>query len=563
MLAEKFGYLRCETENYWKLIKDKPYRVKIETYLDKLLPLELEVIEGQKTDRQEDNHEVCNLLVMLVGLSYEPLLQSICIYKPQKVQLIFNEKYSDMSGEEYAGILMKAINAPEFLEIAQIKTIEIQPAYLKTEKANPAGVFQLLLSNLKNTIEGTIIDITGSKKNMVAGAFLYAALTGVDVSYVDFRDDWYDPDSRRPYGFGAQIEKLGNPYEFFSLRDWQRVRSSFNRGNFRQARELLGGIGEYIAKAHDQIGDLLTPGQCRAMEILSEVLRFYEKWDSGDFHGALEQAREMNIFDMESGPPSVGMLKLPAAVRFLGPFWPQVENDQDVNDAARWLFQEHQDLETGVDKPLFYAHPELVLVYVYDELARIKRMIVEEDYRSAFLRAHGIYEVLGMARIFGAWKHDQLEFETDLGELQEAEINELMMGFVKWPSSSAGQRETCLRWRPGKDKYVVMLRTGVGKDVRMHIKERISPLQKYWRSVAFTDTAKFSQLRNKAIHTYLYLPRHLAVAAIELMEASLEEYQNNWVKHNWGLEINVAPDQPLAWDTICDVVGIDFLPSKY
>lgn len=89
----------------------------------------------------------------------------------------------------------------------------LQPPNIDCEPigaATPPHVFQALLKHLYGD-SNVIVDITGAKKSMVAGAFLYAAFANVPVSYVDFDDDKFNPEHAKPYGYACRIGRLVNP----------------------------------------------------------------------------------------------------------------------------------------------------------------------------------------------------------------------------------------------------------------------------------------------------------------------------------------------------------------
>jgi hypothetical protein len=101
---------------------------------------------------------------------------------------------------------------------------------------SPEAVFQTLVDVLHDETD-VVIDVTGGKKSMVSGAYLYAAYAGARISYVDFEE--YDPKYRRPYGYSCKIGELANPYQEFALREWERVRNLYERYQFREAREIV------------------------------------------------------------------------------------------------------------------------------------------------------------------------------------------------------------------------------------------------------------------------------------------------------------------------------------
>jgi hypothetical protein len=81
--------LRNLTEKYWS---DK---WEVEEYIQKLLPDELAYLR----DKNRITAKPAEILVQLVGYSWEPLLISVCAYRPKKVVLILNDWYNDQEGK--------------------------------------------------------------------------------------------------------------------------------------------------------------------------------------------------------------------------------------------------------------------------------------------------------------------------------------------------------------------------------------------------------------------------------------------------------------------------------
>ena len=69
------------------------------------------------------------------------------------------------------------------------------------------------------------VDITGGKKSMVVGTFLYAVHSELPITYVDFGK--YNSDFSKPYGYSCKIGQITDPYKAFQLRDWERIRQLY------------------------------------------------------------------------------------------------------------------------------------------------------------------------------------------------------------------------------------------------------------------------------------------------------------------------------------------------
>ena len=169
MLTEQ--NLKYASKNYWdEPLDEESLKDQMERYVCQSRPLlgdrsllqaELEWAED-KDQIQAQPHET---LVLLVGFSPEPLLQSVCAYKPDKLILILNQWYGDDEGSVFVGHLQEGI---EHLEqqglIHALPELVNDPGYVLPQD-DPTSVFKTLIEALRDE-EDAVIDITGGKKSM-------------------------------------------------------------------------------------------------------------------------------------------------------------------------------------------------------------------------------------------------------------------------------------------------------------------------------------------------------------------------------------------------------------
>lgn len=239
--------LAAKTSEYWRLIEtlERPDRLvhTLKWYIDELLPLEMPIVRSASPALAEP----CHTLVLLVGYSLEPLLQAICFYQPRRMVLVLSKNYGpdvgDVVGkyiEKLVGLLTESAETKPPLLKAMPLLDPKTGRHFQVVRSDPAHVFQLLLRQLRSERpEQVIVDITGARKSMVAGAFFYAAFADVAISYVEFDDTNYNLKLGRPEGFRSVIRRLPNPYAAFELREWVRVRYLYIRYDFRSAQETL------------------------------------------------------------------------------------------------------------------------------------------------------------------------------------------------------------------------------------------------------------------------------------------------------------------------------------
>ncbi|ADG83318.1 CRISPR-associated protein Cas02710 [Thermincola potens] len=538
MDALKEDELRRCTKNYWNNKKDidsslGAYICDKEKQLHNmsLLKAELEFARAKGNIKNTP----CKVLILLVGFSLEPLLQSICVYQPKTIVLLLNEDgYGrDEQWHTYAEHIVKAVK--RLKEKGLIQEEPFFPSGNVSEngvkklnkvgypvQSSPESVFKTLIEVLRDEkdTKDVVIDVTGGKKSMVTGAYMYAAYAGVKISYVDFED--YDPEKRRPYGFSCKIGELANPYREFSLREWERVRELYNLYQFREARKLLSNEIKDTMKS-------VIPGTEEPMQKIATFLEYYEKWDSGDFRRAKE------VGDKIKG--EVGSFKEPSAVTELGDKWYEIKGSKF----------------TGVPKH-FYGNLQMVKLYVYDELKRIRRLIVNnQDYRSAFLRAGGVNEILMVTRLA------QLAQDSSGRELLLTKLDKESPSIFKIFTVLLDCKKTVIDFNKDFGKNFGEFFDNFNVNLTVH---KPKPINKWWvKTTKMFSGDKgwdlFRKTRNKLIHNYFSVPREWAEEALKFVTANFEDFL--------GQPMSNLPfcAEALPWSELCEMCGMDrFLPSN-
>ncbi len=568
--------LQNKTEDYWREYKSYDY------YITHLLGEELtwasENVTDNGTARLRHLALPVHALAMTVGESFEPLLQSICVFRPQRLIFVLNTRYSTTPGEAqgnalkfYVQQLAQQRSFPEALRPKEFGEADFDLCVVQAD--TPAQVFRALRTafqqekNRPPAGHTNVIDITGAKKSMMAGAFLYAAHSDLPITYVDF--DIYNRDYGKPYGYLCKIGKLDNPYNVFRLRDWERVRQLYLGYNFRSAKELLLGRENYpgILSAMEQPLDsgisekLYCAKDIERAKQLVHLLEIYEAWDNGDFTAA------KCLADSYSFSSNL----VPSAVTALGDIWPSAEGINNAGEAAKQLFNQHLELKQGKQQPQdsLFNRPTLLLTYARDERFKIERLIKnKEDYRSAFLRAAGLHEWLLKARLSLCWLNNEMECwnqETLIGKVEDLPQNHQHTWFKRLVKvSNANEMRKALMH---EDKLSF-------KDKRnVNLTQNAPKLDIYWSSMpidldVFQDNSGnplLFQLRNEAIHTHLSIPRSVAAAALDLLIAALDEFEDKWLEYWYpgtSQTVDALALNASAWCDVCTHIGLDFLPPE-
>ncbi|GIV79006.1 MAG: hypothetical protein KatS3mg050_3400 [Litorilinea sp.] len=569
--------LRERTQEYWS--KNCSY----ECYITELLGRELQ--EASKDpSRLRGVGKPVHTLALTVGESFEPLLQIVCVLRPKRVVLILNSHYGSTPGSDHGEDLKRLM-----LKLAQVSDMpeEMRPQLqdqdfklIELERDTPTQVFRALRQAMQDPKAQpperytNVVDITGAKKSMVVGAFLYAAHSGLPITYVDF--DEYDTQWGKPYGYTCRIGEIANPYEAFHLRDWEQVRRLYESYGFRSARSLLGTpavngqpgtgiLGAMSLSLDGSTGDpLFNSSEIKKMDRFATILEMYEAWENGDYTAAKSLRDSFN-------PPLPSEI-VPWSIDELGGVWPAVSGAPDTRTAADTLLKAHLALKQGEPQPAnsLFAQPAKLLAYVRDELAKIERLITKkEDYRSAYLRAAGLEEFLLKARLCMSWLKGVLsatvekESPVPSNTLTDSDQSRGFAAIVSHSSADA-MRET-LRRRQALELRNAKMKVGL---------DATAPyLGEYWNGRALDFDAfvsgwgnpGFTRLRGEAIHTHLHIPRPIAEAALELVRAAGEEFETNWLEHfHPGTLAGVADKRVEApsWARLCDACELTFLPPR-
>lgn len=564
-LEERLDACRQQTRKFWDDGAGRDLADYYGRYVEKFLPVEMELAQERHRlpGLQALHGGRCDILVLLVGHSFEPLLQAICAYQPGAILPILNRSYgSQLSGTRmylYLEVLIRQLKA-RGLVAPEVQLRKSTPLPEDT----PSAVFRHLLEELKSYWTASlVIDITGAKKSMVAGAFFFAAYCNAPISYVDF--DNYDRSYGRPYGCDCLIGLIDNPYRDFYLRDWARVRRLYEQYAFASACEVLTSIcGEM-----ERSGFYDETEHCAA-RVLLQALRFYQAWDNGDYYAARQESADLPLPECA----------IPWAVRVLGEEWPHAATGVTADKAASMILDAHYQLKYGRTDPpgapdfdlhrSIFARPEVLLAYVEDELAKVRRLLSpKEDYRAAYLRATGLDEFLLKARLALCWMGG--DFAKDGSPIAAGTgMNEQARRWFKVLADHDGldaMRSVLLRKLPflrledkgsRKDSAEVMLTAGAPW------------LDAYWMNTGLAGSVEWhwpasvvSRLRGEAIHTHLYLTQAVATAAVDVADASVEEFKRNWLRRyhpTAAVNGDNRPTEAPSWTELCGWCGIDFLP---
>ncbi|QTA91969.1 hypothetical protein [Desulfonema magnum] len=267
---------------YQELYHDRDFGNATDVF-KKLLPEYFNVIhlinrkhvkEGYLPDFDEAHYDIG---IFLVGYSIMPIILSLAEIRPGHVIFVVTEDTEDLVDEIMEGI--EVIDAEYYEKIkADIRLERLE------ELSDPARIFKTINALiLENEGRKIAIDITGGKKTMVAGSFMASAHSQTcDIFYVDFEE--YDLQRREPCYGTEFLAKLPNPSEIFSIVDWERIKSLFDRYQFGRVKNELSRIEKNIRK-HEAYFDEETK---EGIKKITTYACGYECWDDYRYKEALD-----------------------------------------------------------------------------------------------------------------------------------------------------------------------------------------------------------------------------------------------------------------------------------
>ena len=512
--------------------------------------LEQELAYAAQNNKLPHNIHEDVTLVILVGEAFEPLLQSIYVFAPTRLVPIVNTYYGDVTDTESTERhwkkfykLLKKLPEEKRKRIKNLATIQqITPV-----EDNPTKVFaylrDALQEDLKDVQKQVIIDITGAKKTMVAGALMLAAYTQATINYIDTERQ---SDEHQPLGYTCRFRTIVSPIDDLSLHIWDQVKMRYSAYDFAGARQQLNAI-----PAKDRIDS-------KTHDDLHLFLEVCEQWDQGQLRQAQEKAATL--------PESLQLI-LPTTVNALGVYWPKKTDTQ---------------LSTKL-----FCHPEAIILYARDEIARVQRLMGKEDeetavrpaMRSAFARAYALLETLLKARLVALHCAKQMTLystgtKTNINltdTLNDKIDKEMLQLLVKLQTKDMCSLLGVPSANTTHNKNVYLKMSGGRCQVLWH-KANNQPYLDEQFNMYSTSNEALKIARNLSTHNYFPVDPEKVKMALALAEKSLEDYINNWqsfitpeIRENQGISKQLFPfpcvERP-EWDDLKQACNLTIIPDN-
>ena len=566
-------WLEDETEKYWRDFAGDTQsdRKRWKRYLQEtavsssgqeisLFECEMAYAENEgRLPKPKDDKAIT--LVILVGESFEPLLQSVWAHNPVRLVPVVNIEYPDGSKGDVQWNTIRVplemlLKRPSRYNEWQLKIPTVQfdapdkAHYFKPVVDEPTEVFEFLQKHLKDDLmdqsRRVIVDITGAKKTMVAGAFMLAAYSDTEIYYVDSKRHNTDKFIGRPYGYACHFRDVDNPLKDLALQSWNNIEKLYNKGDYAHALAILQTIipkadeKEPEEESHEKEHNLYLQN----IQQLETYLQICAHWDEGDIQEAAELIPEL--------------IKKSKKLRKCVPF------------AVRTLAGEFPKTDDPTLNLKLFSKPKKIVIYVRDEIERVKRLIRKDASRAAFSRAYALYEALFNFRVTMLFQERALyvtpkkksgkgaAFSNDPNKRWHKEAHlactnmfssrarNVLYGndgnkYIFWKGESGANCGSTLEWVEPKRNNLE------------YLTEDFEP-------------GELSDKRNLITHSYFPTDKDDARKALQLALNNFDDYLKNWVDFPKKLHISRLEKPELysarSWETIREAFGLQFIPVQ-
>jgi hypothetical protein len=318
------------------------------------------VVEAARRNSADVERPAVDLLVSLSGFSPETTLLAFELVQPPRLLVISSENTRlkvDVIHEKLAGRLA----------FSQFQHVYCDPV-------DPIDIYEIVKKAVRPLQPGgppltAIIDITGGKKVMSAGAALAACQLDLKMCYIDSD---FDPEMRQAMPGTERLCILPNPTALFGDKDMDGALEMFKSGVYSGAKARFGELSESISE----------PARAR---FLGDLAALYQAWcdlDVVNLSCLAEQVRG-RLADPRSGLRPETMRRLVEQLEFVEAL---VAKDGDALLLNFFLLGEHY---LGLDRYDFAA----LLFYRTIEKSISERLRWRYD---GFDMEHPDYSLLGL-----------------------------------------------------------------------------------------------------------------------------------------------------------------------
>jgi len=234
--------------------------------------------------------ESCDLLISMVGFSLEPVMHTVLTLRPKKVVFVFSKESARFRPR------VKTLDYLKSLIVCHSKDYDPKIEEIILKNTDTALVFSTVNKAIVQASfsGGIAIDVTGGKKSMDASAFLAASLhKDVSIYYVDY--ETYNSDKGHPIWGSEFLNRLANPYAFFSIREEHLIKGLWETGDFSAVKELVESVIESAFTREEAEQYSLVEKYDKLVEI-GMAAACYEAWSRFDYIEASKNSFESRSF---------------------------------------------------------------------------------------------------------------------------------------------------------------------------------------------------------------------------------------------------------------------------
>lgn len=235
------------------------------------------VVETRKNSAGVERPPV-DLLVSLSGFSPETTLLAYELIQPRRLLVISSENTRPKVNLIYEKLRDR-------LEFADFQHLYVDPV-------DPVDIYDIVKKAVfsrrpEEAPVAAIIDITGGKKVMSAGAALAASQLDLPMCYIDSE---FDPEMRQSLPGTERLCILPNPTTLFGDKDMDAAREMFRSGVFSGAQARFGELSLSMSE----------PARARFLGDLSALYQAWCDLDATSLPNWVEQVRR-RVVDPRSG----------------------------------------------------------------------------------------------------------------------------------------------------------------------------------------------------------------------------------------------------------------------
>lgn len=362
-----------------------------EYYKKELMPLIIEYFIQENTKKISGN---CDAMVLTLGTSYEPLVLSISVLKPEKVLILYTDKSHHL--------------LDDVIEFTKLKPSQYVATDVDAE--NPLQLYR----KIKDVYEkwgrprNIYVDFTGGTKSMAAGCAMAGSAIGAKLIYIAGN---FLTDLRKPEPGSEKLCYIDDPYTVFGDLEREQAISLFNKMDYVSAYRIFEELEQRV------------PGT-KEYSALKYISKAYNAWDSLDISGAADNLSKCYEIVVTEGKIDKSFV--------LNSHIEKLEKQLGV---IRVLEKIHCSEEAAKNKSVIFDNIGYLIANLYQNAMRREK---QEKYEMASLLLYRILEIVEQKRL---WNYGVDTSDADFTKLCEDEkvllekankIIRSVKGFNEW-----------------------------------------------------------------------------------------------------------------------------------